>query len=37
MAQTAAAAAAIKSHCSATVQRCIHNPSVLSERIQLWP
>lgn len=23
-------------HCSATVQRCIHNPSVLSERIQLW-
>lgn len=28
---------AIKSHCSATVQRCIHNPSVVSERIQLWP
>lgn len=28
---------AIKSHCSATAQRCIHNPSVLSERIQLWP
>jgi len=27
----------IKLHCSATVQRCIHNPSVLSEQIQLWP
>lgn len=30
-------AVAIKLHCSATVQRCIHNPSVLSGQIQLWP
>lgn len=34
---TRGVAVAIKLHCSATVQRCIHNPSVLSGQIQLWP